>query len=191
MCGRIELDLEISNPAMLRITELLKEQFPNERITSGEKYPSDLLPILTAGHDKPELTIMRWGFLESGKSKMVINARSETVSEKPMFKESFSFRRCILPTTGFYEWSHDELKTKYLFRLMDNVMVYLAGLYKQYEDGLRFVILTQEANRSIAEIHNRMPVIIKQNEITSWLINNEFASTILTRTGPRLVKAIF
>jgi len=191
MCGRIELDLEISNPAMQRIRDLLNQQYPDERITSGEKYPSDLLPIFTAGKEKPKLAIMRWGFHGSGKSKLVINARSETVTDKLIFKESFILRRCILPTTGFIEWSQDGPKTKYLFRLMDDVMVYLAGLYRQYDDGLRFVILTQAANLSMAEIHDRMPVIIKQTEINPWLNDNDHAKKILKLTGPRLVRTVY
>jgi putative SOS response-associated peptidase YedK len=189
VCGRVELDLEISNPAMRRLTELLKRQFPEERITSGEKFPTDLLPVFTAGEDKPALKLMRWGFPKSGVSGQVINARSETAALKPLFAESFRLRRCILPTSGFYEWSHDGRKTKYLFRFPDDPMVYLAALYNEYENEQRFVILTQEANTSMADIHNRMPVIISQNEIGGWLKDNDRAEKILKRIGPQLVKA--
>lgn len=189
MCGRVELDLEISNPAMRRLRELLKSKFPDEQISSGEKYPSDLLPILMRGEENIDLMLMRWGFPMHGNSRQVINARSETAADKTMFKDSLNQRRGILPTTGFYEWTHDGKKKKYLFRLPQETMLYLAGIYNSYGDEQRFVILTQEANNSVADIHNRMPVIISQNEITPWLLNNNLAIDLMRHSRPQLSRA--
>lgn len=188
MCGRVELDLEISNPAMRRLRELLKAQFPGAKIASGEKYPSDLLPVFTAGEEKPALTLMRWGYPMKNSSRQVINARVESAEVKPLFRESLRSRRCILPTSGFFEWAHDGRNAKYLFRLPDDPMLYLACLYHQYEDGPRFVILTQTANDSVADVHQRMPVVIAQKKIPAWLNDTDSAGRIIRQSGPQLIK---
>jgi len=188
MCGRVQLDLEIDAAAMRRLRELLQQQFPEIAMASGEKYPSDLLPVLTAGQDKPALRLMRWGFPMRHSSKLVINARFESAAEKPMFREALALRRCVLPCSGFYEWSHDSAKTKYLFRLPGASLLYLAGLYNADQEQPRFVVLTQAAGSSMLDIHDRMPVILRQNEVAAWLNNAAQAAAILSRTGPELVR---
>ena len=188
MCGRVELDLEISNPAMRRLRDLLAEQYPDKPMRSGEHYPSDILPIFTEGNGQPKLNLMQWGFPFPGSKRLVINARSETAGKKPMFKKSMEGLRCILPTTGFYEWTHDTNKTKYLFRLPEDPMLYLAGLYKYYEDEPRFVILTQAANKSIIDVHNRMPVIIPEQQIRPWLSDQIAADAMIADSGPQLIR---
>ena len=188
MCGRVQLDLEIGGLAMRRLTELLSRLDPGYSLTSGEKYPSDVLPVLRAepGAAKPRPVLMQWGFKMSkaGQSdKLIINARAETAADKPMFRQALAQRRCVLPTTGFYEWTHDAAKTKYLFRLPDQPMLYLAGLFSVEQERPGFVVLTQEANASMREVHHRMPVILGQNELTAWLYDNEIAAQLLREPG--------
>lgn len=187
MCGRVQLDLEIGAPAMRRLTELLQRDFPQAAISSGDKYPADLLPVLVSGEDKPRLAVMNWGFLLPGSKKLIINARSETAAEKPLFRQALALRRCVLPTSGFYEWSHSGPKTKYLFRLAKEDLVYLGGLYQQDQAGSRFVILTQAANASMSAIHHRMPLVVRERAISPWLTDGEFARALLRAEGPGLV----
>ena len=188
MCGRVQLDLELNSLAMQRLCDLLAKEFPDNTIKSGEKYPSDLLPIFTRGDDKPKLHLMNWGFPFPGSKKLVINARSETAATKPMFKKSMEQYRCIIPTTGFYEWTHDREKIKYLFRLSQEPILYLAGLYRRYDDKERFVILTQGANDSIIDVHGRMPVIIPEKQIRAWLNDKSAADAMLADSGANLIR---
>lgn len=188
MCGRVQLDLEIGGPAMRRLVELLQQQYPQARISSGEKYPSDLLPVLTRGENKPRLSLMRWGVPLRDSSKLVINARAETAADKPMFRESLTQRRCLLPVSGFYEWSHDSHRRKYLFRLAEGDLLYLAGLYQTSREEQRFVVLTQAANASMLDVHQRMPLIIRPAALSAWLSDPEAAAHLLRSPGPELTR---
>ena len=132
---------------------------------------------------------MRWGYPFPGGKKLVINARAETAAKKPMFNKSLASWRCVLPTTGFYEWTHDDQKTKYLFRLADQPMLYLAGLYQRFDQEDNFVILTHAANSSLTDVHQRMPVIIGEKQIRPWLADVNAAQAMLADPGPSLIRA--
>ena len=190
MCGRIQLSWDIDHAAIQRMSELLHQRFPNESVAGGEVFPSSILPLIIAGADRPDVALMRWGFPMHGSGKLIINARSETAAAKPMFAESLHERRCVLLTTGFYEWSHNGQNSKYLFLLPDTPVLYLAGLFRPYEEEQRFVILTTNANDDMHEIHDRMPVIIGQSEIRPWLNDNAQAAKMLNRQGPHLTKTL-
>jgi putative SOS response-associated peptidase YedK len=108
--------------------------------------------------------------------KRLINARSETVAEKPSFLSAVKYRRCIIPASGFYEWSHSvEPKQPYYIHMADSSPMLLAGIWDQRgepekEDYLKsFAILTTAANELIAPLHDRMPVIIKPEDCALWL----------------------
>jgi putative SOS response-associated peptidase YedK len=137
---------------------------------------------------------MIWGFPRWDGKGSIINARSETVTEKSMFRKSFAQSRCVVPTTGFYEWKTIEgqkKKDKYLFRLPDSKVLYLAGIHNEYSqpDGTKrsmFVILTTSANESMQAYHNRMPVMIRPEETADWILG-ERASEFISRKQPELV----
>jgi putative SOS response-associated peptidase YedK len=141
---------------------------------------------------------MTWGFPQWDKKGVTINARSETAAEKKMFAKPLVERRCVIPSTGFYEWSHDsgKPKEKYLFNMDGGPMLYMAGLYTTFansgkEGALsdRFVILTRDANQYMNDIHNRMPVILHKNELTQWLTDYGFATQVMGRDSIILTKA--
>ena len=92
---------------------------------------------------------------------LVINARAETAGEKPLFRESVAARRCVIPSTGFYEWDRD--KRKHLFRL-----------------------LTTAANASMAPIHDRMPLVLRREQLEPWLREPEIAAALLHTPPPEL-----
>jgi putative SOS response-associated peptidase YedK len=131
---------------------------------------------------------MAWGFHGFKKSQSIINARLETVTEKKMFAKAFSNTRCVFSTSGFYEW--DQKKRKFLFREKDSEILYLAGFYKNFEDGNRSIILTTAANKSIEAIHNRMPVILEKDTIDRWLYDDQFAEDYLKESMPDLIKSV-
>lgn len=99
----------------------------------------------------------------------VFNARAETASEKVMFRDSLSRRRCVVPALGFYEWNRAGEKA--VFESMTGELLYFAGCYR-FEEGIpRFVIFTTESNQSMKKTHDRMPLILRKEQIETWLDN--------------------
>ncbi len=192
MCGRYQAAWDMDRPELERICGVIRNKYPAEPLKSGEICPGDRAPVLVR-EDGPEegkagARLMRWGYPAFGKT--VINARAETAAEKPLFRASLRLRRCVIISTGFYEWTHGgekgKGKIKYLFRLPDAPVLYMAGFYELREGEERYVILTAAANESVAEVHDRMPVIVAQNEILPWLHDGAFSLRLLSRPGPRL-----
>jgi putative SOS response-associated peptidase YedK len=127
-----------------------------------------------------EQYLVRWGLIPSwvkdpGTFTTLINARSETAASKPSFRGSFRHKRCLVPATGFYEWTgRPGAKRPHLFRPRNGGLVALAGLADHWvgADGSELesmAILTTEANATMAPIHDRMPVIIAPEHFEAWL----------------------
>ena len=127
---------------------------------------------------------LKWGFPGFDRGKLLINARAESVKDRPTFADSFALRRCALPAAGFYEW--DKKKEKVTFKVPGSRILYLAGIYRPYGDELRFVVLTREANASMAPVHDRMPLILLREEILPWVTDADRAGNILTKELPML-----
>lgn len=143
--------------------------------TEGEIRPTDVAPVIapSRGERRPDSFPMRWGFLHPRRGMLVFNTRSETAAEKEMFFESINERRCIIPAACYYEWKKTETgrKEKYSFRAEDGGMLYIAGLYVRAPESEVpcFTILTQDADRSIKELHPRMPVLVPRFRAEEWL----------------------
>ena len=127
-----------------------------------------------------ELALLRWGLIPSWSKdpaigNRLINARAETVQEKPSFLNAFRRHRCLIPTNGFYEWQRQERgKQPYFVRMRDERIFAFAGLWDRWEspdDGVieTCAILTTAANAVLAPIHDRMPVILPRTEYARWL----------------------
>lgn len=185
MCGRYNFTVEQSDE-ILEILEKLNAKFQNKQVKTGEIYPTDSVPILVEEQRQISPIPSAWGFPKFDGKGVIINARSETAFEKRTFRDSLMNRRCIVPSTGFYEW--DSGKKKYLFRMEGTNALYMAGLYTSYGNETRYVILTTDANESMREIHNRMPLIIQKAEIAAWITDNRATNEFLRRTPPLLVK---
>lgn len=186
MCGRYNFSAEESREVR-KIIEEVQRKYGASSIKTGEIYPTNQVAMLIGeeGLLKPQPVI--WGFPNfRSKSGVIINARSETAEEKRTFKESLKTRRCIIPTTGFFEWTQDKEKIKYLFNRPGGGALYLGGLYNDYGDERRMVILTAAANKSVEDIHHRMPVILTESELTGWVKDPNRAMEILHRDGPLL-----
>ncbi len=128
---------------------------------------------------------MAWGFPGFEKQKILINARSETVQEKPTFRSSYKERRCIIPATGYYEWDKD--KNKVQFERKDGKIIYMAGIWKPVDGVDRFVILTTEANDSVLKVHDRMPLILDDNEWKKWIFEESFGEFAIRKIPMSLI----
>lgn len=139
-----------------------------------------------------QLTLSRWGLTpswakdDSFASKM-INARAETLSQKPSFKGSFKRHRCIIPANGYYEWSIDKggKKRPYYIKPKNQELFLFAALFDVWEKNenhlLSSTIITTSANNELKKIHERMPAILKREDIPIWL-DNSIEDTKLMKT---------
>ncbi len=188
MCGRYNFTVE-QNDEIIEILEKLNAKLHHTaEVKRGDVYPTNQAPILIREQEEISPTISAWGFPKFDEKGVIINARSETASSKRTFRDSLHSRRCIIPSTGFYEW--DSEKRKFLFRMEGRKVLYMAGLYTHYRDELRFVILTTEANESMKEIHTRMPLVIPKEEISTWIMEDQATGDFLKRVPPQLVREV-
>lgn len=173
MCGRFTLRTKLN---------ILLQQFHAElRDDELELRPRYNIPpttdvlVITAADGKRWARTMRWGLLPSWtkdpkKAPLLNNARAETVAEKPSFRSAFKSRRCLIPADGFYEWKTEgKAKQPYLFRRADEKPLAFAGLWEKWNDIESCTIITTEANAVMEPIHDRMPVILAENDYSEWL----------------------
>lgn len=186
MCGRYTGYVDESEEMKTIYMEVTRLR-PGAKLHSGEIFPTNTVPLLTGGKDGLQPVPGTWGYPGFNGKGVIINARAETANSKPTFADSLRYRRCIVPTTGYFEWS--PVKQKYLFRQPERKMLYLAGLYREYVDGMRFVILTTAANASTVDVHPRMPVILAGDMLEAWGCDAKFAERYLHETMPMLTKA--
>ena len=116
-----------------------------------------------------KMTNMLWG-CPSKDNKLIINARAESVLEKPLFYDGIRKNRCVVPAISFYEWDKDKIKVT--FSKKDNSMFYLAGFYLTQNNKKYFIILTTEANDTVAKTHHRMPLFFEANQVRDWILKN-------------------
>lgn len=143
--------------------------------------PTHHLPVIIERDGSLEMRPMQWGLIPSwlkpGEKPKVapINARSETIAEKPMFRNLVKRNRCLVPANGFYEWKRTGgPKQPYLIHLKDEPIMLMAGLYsvRTDEEGDKagsYTIITGGANELMGEIHDRMPMIIHGEDVELWL----------------------
>ncbi|OKH27099.1 SOS response-associated peptidase [Chroogloeocystis siderophila] len=176
MCGRYTLTQSAEAIAAAFGLDAVPEMEPRYNIA-----PTQSVPVILYSPEKQrQLKLMRWGLIpswaqDSSIGARLINARSETVSEKPSFRAAFRQRRCLVVADGFYEWQRQEHKKQpYYFQLQDKQPFGFAGLWEHWqssdgEDINTCTILTTEANELMRSIHNRMPVILNPQDYTLWL----------------------
>ena len=143
--------------------------------------PGQPIAIVKGEKTNRHFALVRWGFVPSWTKEMkpgkpLTNARSETVFEKPSFRHAIRRRRCLIPADGFYEWKGDVPGRKQPFHITgsDNGLFAFAGIWEHWTspDGSELesaAILTTEPNAMMAQIHTRMPVVIKPDDFTRWL----------------------
>ncbi len=182
MCGRFQLSVK---------GKVISERF-NVEVFDNMYKPSyncaptqNLLVITKNGPMKVEL--MRWGLIPfwTGKAAKpfapLINSRSETILEKPVFSDAFRKRRCLVPANGFYEWKKGINKIPYRFHFEDDSLFSMAGIWQEGKGPdqkplCSFSILTTAANKLMHDVHDRMPVILEPEDEDRWLLDNDTAS---------------
>jgi putative SOS response-associated peptidase YedK len=197
MCGRYVVagrldDLEFSERFQLR-------QLRIEFAATYNAAPSQELPvILEEDPGERAARLMQWGLIPRWRKPgekdtfAPINARSETVLEKPMFRPLMGSRRCVVPASGFYEWQQRPGgKQPHYITVREQPLIGFAGLYdEREEDGevlASYTILTTTPNELMATLHNRMPVILHPQDEEEWLsreIDNPHAVEHLLRPYP-------
>lgn len=186
MCGRYSLFTEEEDRDIREIIAEVSRKHPAAVVKTGEIFPTNTVPVLISGRSGLEAEPLVWGFPDFRNKGVVINARSETAAQKPMFRSSLLDRRCVIPTTGFYEWKKGASKQKYLFRLPGINALYLAGFWNTFQGKPRYVILTANANPSVAGIHNRMPVVLREADRERWVRDTDWALDYMKTTLPGL-----
>ena len=209
MCGRYAIDFMDESGEFNEIIREINRKYSNTealaQMKTGEVFPTDIVPSLASESAQPFL--MKWGFPRWDEKGVIINARAETAMEKKLFRPSLLARRCVVPAAGFYEWARKDvpltlfdfadasesvsdvktkMKGKYLLSMPDTPVLYMAGFYSTEVGSVKkippsFVILTTAANEWVAPLHDRMPLILKEKDISDWLSNNKNAAGLLAR----------
>ncbi|MEP0912187.1 SOS response-associated peptidase [Leptolyngbya sp. GB1-A1] len=174
MCGRYTL---------AQAADRLAEAFDLDDVPSMPfRYniaPTQAVPVVRAIGQAPQLDLLHWGLIPSWSKDptigfRLINARAETLTEKPSFRAAFRRRRCLIPADGFYEWQQVERKKQPYYFCRDGHQPFaFAGLWEHWEsaDGEieSCTIVTTEANHLLRSIHHRMPVILQPEDYEQWL----------------------
>lgn len=179
MCGRYRVLSEEAFEELFRIADGISEKYGEADVVKEEAFPSSFVPVIYSHRGKNILSTAKWGFPGFKGNGVIINARAESVAKKPMFREAFLTQRCLVPAGGYYEWltGADKKKTKYHIGIKDKGLFYMAGLYSLFEDKngrvyAAVAVITTQAHPDIAFIHDRMPVLLPEEEIPAWLDTN-------------------
>lgn len=139
----------------------------------------DVAAVRSKAGDGRELAMLHWGLVPSWAKDLkignrLVNARAETIAEKPAFRSAFRRRRCLIPADGFYEWQvQGRSKQPYLIRFRDRRLFCFAGLWEHWPKGEPQVesctIITTDANPLMSTLHDRMPVIVSPSDYALWL----------------------
>lgn len=176
----------------------LFEATPSNNLPEAPNYnvcPTVQIPVVTSDGDARRLRPMRWGFVPHWYEKpnggpLLINARAETIAEKPAFRAACRARRCLIPVTGFYEWTRDGKTTPlpWFVQRCDGAPLVMAGIWQDWERGdeahTTCAIVTTSANKAMARIHHRIPVILSQQDWSLWLGESGKGAALLMKSAP-------
>ena len=177
MCGRYVL----LRPDIKELLKRLHLEDLYNLVVTESRYnigPGQAVPALRSASTKERIepVSLNWGmkaasFEAPGRTRFLINARSETITRRPTFRDSFKGRRCVLPASGFYEWNRGSPQAEpYLFRRADEAPFFLAGIWEQGPEGQdHCVVLTTAPNLLLSRIHDRMPVMLDADAAREWV----------------------
>ena len=131
--------------------------------------PTNRSPVIISDGGSLAFERAKFGFERWDGKGVIINARSETINQKPMFKNHTG--RCVIPASGYFEWKNEGGKNKTKYRIKDRHgnLLFMAGLCRNGKAGREFVIITKNPVHGISDIHDRMPVLLCINQLESWL----------------------
>ncbi len=179
MCGRFSLtdiDSIFSRFGVIISKDINKKITPHYNIAPTQKIPV----IYKDTNQQNKIEFMKWGLIpfwakDPKIGHKMINARAETLAQKPSFKHLLKSKRCLVPSSGFYEWKRiDKRKIPYYIGIKNSKIFSFAGLYDNWKDNVgnelkTFTIITTSSNNTLKPIHNRMPVILEQEFEEDWL----------------------
>ena len=174
---------------------------------SGDLYPSDIAPVLAPNKQgKMAIFPMAWGFTHEATPNPIANCRVETADTKALWRDSWYRRRCVIPASWYYEWGYpvyeedsrsmvehrNAKKIKFAIQSEGSDITYIAGLYRYEEhDGMKvpmFSILTREAEGTVRDIHDRMPLILDKEDVKEWIRPDGEPSAIVEKA---LINMVF
>lgn len=186
MCGRYALAFIRGFHTRFDVMEQQAKLQPRFNIA-----PTQTVPVVV--RESPNhVVMMRWGLIpfwakDPRIGSKLINARAEGITTKPAFRASVKRRRCLVPATGFYEWRKtDSGKVPHYVHMKDDSFFAFAGLYDHWRgtagsEVLSFTIITTTSNAMMKKIHNRMPVILRQEDESIWLSHEPLPEPVLGR----------
>ena len=184
MCGRYSCLTEEEIIQIRSIIQDISLQLVRDDI--GEHYthtvdirPTNKAPVITKDDEGIAFENAKFGFKKWDGKGVIINARAETIQTKSMFSRLLTIGRCVVPANEYYEWqdkSDDSAKkrkkskkVKHFVKDKEGNLLFFAGLYQEGDDGREFVIITKDAVGEVVNIHDRMPVILRTDQIELWL----------------------
>lgn len=180
MCGRYTLHKKADDIAKRYNLALA----PKEVQENFNVAPGQIMPVVTGSDDGPKLEMMKWGLVpfwakDPKIGYRLINARDDTIFDKPVWRKVILKKRCLIPADGFYEWKKPpegskERKQPFFIHPKQTDIFSFAGVWETWKDaeGMElktYSIITTEPNKEMRKVHNRMPVILSQEEESAWL----------------------
>lgn len=186
VCGRYVVFSENEYGEMQNVVQEVSDRLGMGNTAKGEVFPAKFAPVIYQEEGKKILAPMKWSFGEYY-GRPIINSRAETIIDKPIFRNSFQERRCLVPANAYYEWKKETgIKEKIKFEISINQteLFFMAGIYNSFKDrnGISYTgysIITTAANQATAYVHHRMPVIIEPGSENLWLSPNPENSGVL------------
>ena len=174
MCGRYTFFNNIDSLQHSLNIDVIDSNIINHQ-ASYNIAPTQNAPVVFEENNKRILKNMRWGLIPSWAkdnsfASKLINARSETIADKLSFKNLITTNRCVVLANGYYEWVNvDNKKHPYFIYSEENRMISMAGLWTEWKDVISFTIITKKSDLSISHLHHRMPLILQEEKIDSYL----------------------
>lgn len=195
MCGRT-ISVEMSQLEPELRARIRTESLPSDQSGNADVAPTDHALVIT--HQRPkEIQYMRWGLIPAHTTDpksipLLFNARAETILEKASFRGLLMQRRCLAMNTGYYEWSKEgDDKVQWSITPAAEKYFYMAGLWTTWRDVQKdnkevnsFTIITCEPDSRMAEVHNRMPVILSKADRRLWMTQNAAQHELLALFKP-------
>ena len=198
MCGRFAITLP--DGAMAQLFDAL----PGNDLPQGARYnvcPTQPVAVCTAEEGQRRLRTMRWGFIPHWyktptDGPLLINARADTIAEKPAFRAAVRQRRCLIPADGFYEWTRAEGQTPlpWFITRADGEPIVFAGIWQDWEkdghDPMRTcAMVTTQAEGPMTDIHHRVPVVLEPRDWPLWLgEEGKGAARLMSAPAPEVLR---
>jgi putative SOS response-associated peptidase YedK len=176
MCGRYALYGPVKR-------KRVEDRWFDDLAAVGSSYniaPTEMAPVVRLVDGRPAVALLRWGLIpywakDPAMGSRLINARSDTLAQKPAFREAYRWRRCLVPASGFYEWKKiPGGKQPWYVTSADGTTLAFAGLWERWrppggDPVLTFAVVTTDANAKLKNIHERMPAILEPEDFDAWL----------------------